>query len=490
MGAGLLVISRMASRSIDLVALSILARLLSPADFGLVAIAMSFLMIVEAVLELPVGLALVTLPARTRAHFDTVFTLQLLRGALLALVLTGLAWPISKFYHDGRLIGLICVLCVAPASIGLVSPMMAEYTVNLDFRPRVVMEVIGKLVALAVSVGIAWRTGSYWSLVLGTIATPITMVAVSFLFAPYLPRLSLTKWGDFREYLRWTTVTQLLTAANWQMDQLLLGRLVSRSELGRFSMASNLSNMPQQIFVVQLLSPLTAGFSLVRDDARRLVAAYEKSVVSIVSVGLPVLVGTWLTADPLVRIILGDRWLEAATLLRWLSIAAIPPIFTGAVNPLVITFNRPRIFFNIAMGEFLLKLPLMVVGILYYGITGALVVRLITGAFVAGCSLLAVRSLIGESIGKQLLRPWRPMLSVVVMVLALRPLLGTLLDRSDHAQLILGLVSVSALGGAIYVGALFLLWFAAGRPDGPETKAVEFLSSLRRRALATSKEAG
>src|SRR2546430_16460442 len=83
-GASILIVSRLATRCIDLAALFILGRLLSPADFGIVAIAMSVVMIVEAVMELPVGFALVAFPARTKAHYDTAFTLQLAKGILLA----------------------------------------------------------------------------------------------------------------------------------------------------------------------------------------------------------------------------------------------------------------------------------------------------------------------------------------------------------------------------------------------------------------------
>src|SRR5260370_36780557 len=91
-GATILIVSRLITRCIDLMALVILGRLLSPADFGLVAIAMSVTLIVEAVMELPVGLALVTFPTRTKLHYDTAFTLQLIRGMGLPVILMILSW--------------------------------------------------------------------------------------------------------------------------------------------------------------------------------------------------------------------------------------------------------------------------------------------------------------------------------------------------------------------------------------------------------------
>ena len=476
LGTGLLIASKVLSRCADLVALTVLARLLTPADFGIVAIAMSVLMIAEAVLELPVALALMSLAQRTKAHFDTAFTLQLLRGAALASILLIAAWPLAMFYHDERLIALLSVLSLAPVSSGLVSPRMTEYAVRLDFRPIFAMEVLSKLTALVVSVGAALWTGSYWSLALGTIASPLAGVTISFILAPYFPALTLSEWKVYSGYLRWTTLTQTLTATNWQMDQLLLGRWAGRVELGSFSMASNLAIMPSQVFVGQTFRPLLVGFSLVRTDRGRLTQAYRKSVNSIVGIALPLLVGMSVTADPLIRVILGDQWSGAAPLLQWLSLASIPSLFVGPVGPLGISLNRPSIFFKVALIEFLFKLPLMLVGLLYFGIQGVLVVRLLTAIVVSGCAMLAVRSLIQLPIGKQLLSAWRPIVSVILMALIVRLTGGTIAGERDHLQLVLWLAQTSVIGALVYGGMLYLLWYVSGRPDGIETKVMEFLS--------------
>ena len=147
-GATILIASRLITRCIDFGALVVLARLLSPEDFGLVAIAMSVVMIVEAVMELPLGFALVTLSKRTKLHYDTAFTLQLLRGLFLAALLLISSWPLSQIYDDPRLLPLVCVLSLAPASRGLSSPRMVEFSLNFKFLPNLIMEVVGKLVDL------------------------------------------------------------------------------------------------------------------------------------------------------------------------------------------------------------------------------------------------------------------------------------------------------------------------------------------------------
>jgi O-antigen/teichoic acid export membrane protein len=480
-GATILVATRLITRCIDLGALVVLGRLLSPADFGLVAIAMSVIVIVEAVMDLPIGMALVTFPTRTRQHYDTAFTIQLIKGMSLAFILLILAWPLSQIYGDHRLIWLICVLSIAPASRGLGSPRFVEYGIELNFLPTFTMEVVGKLVALALSACLAWSTGSYWSLAIGTIATPITMLVVSYLFAPYLPTLSIKEWRDFSGYFRWTTAAQAIAALNWQIDQLILGRFVSRLELGRFSMAANLSALPTQIFVGQVINPLVVAFSLVREDAARLKRAFQKSALTIAAIGLPIMIGMGMNAEPIIRLVLGERWLETAPLLRWLCVSVIPSLFVGPLVPLAITLNRTGIFFRLISIEFVIKFPLILSAAFYYGIVGVIAVRLVTALVMAVCAMLAVRELIGLTMRAQLLGPWRPVISSIIMALVIAPLEGPLTNVPGYLQLTLGLTIVVGVGAVVYASSTFLLWRLGGCPDGFESNVASLLVSYARR---------
>ncbi len=475
-GATLMIASRLITRCIDLATLAVLGRLLSPADFGLVAIAMSVLVIVEGVSELPVLQALVRLPALEKAHYDTGFTLAILRGTGLALTLCALAWPLARLYGDHRLIGLLCTLWIAPAARSLGSPIFAEFFRKLDFRPVLAIDITGKSLAFLASVSLAWWTGSYWSIAAGTIAAPVSMALLSHLVAPYRLRLSLVEWREFASFLGWSTASQQVNAVNFQMDQLTLARFISPLELGRFSMATNLANLPTQVVVAQVVGPLMVAFSLIREDARRLAAAYQSSAVTMVAVGIPAMVGLSMVAEPGVRLILGEQWLQSVDSLRWLSIAAIPYFFVSALGPLSMALNRTKIFLRLSTIEFFIKLPLILFAAIYYGVSGVIVVRLVTALAMMGCSMFAVRELTGLPVGVQLLSPWRPILSGTLMAMSIWPCQNWLAGMQGFLSLTLGLTAMVSLGAAVYFGSLFLLWYLADRPDGFEAKAANLLS--------------
>lgn len=473
--------SRLIARGLDLATLVVLGRLLSPADFGLVAIAMAVVQIVEAIMELPLGLALVALPKRTKLHYDSAFTLQLIRGLTLAAILLILAWPLSQIYGDHRLIWLVCALSIAPASRGLLSPRTVEYALNFNYLPSLTIEVAGKLVALVLSVSVAWLTESYWSIAIATVASPVTMLVVSYCLAPYLPAISLKEWRTFSKYLRWTTASQAVAAVVWQMDQLMLGRFVDRFELGRFSMAANLAVLPTQILIGQTISPLAVAFSSVRDDLGRLKAAYHKSAVSIAAIGLPVMVGISMNAEPIIRLILGQKWVTAAPLLSWLSLTLIPPLFAGPLIPLATTLNKTNVFLRLSLIELFIKLPLMLVGLVYYGIPGVIAVRLVTAVAISGCTMFVVRELIGLRMRDQLLGPWRATVSGAIMAAAIVPLQGRLADPQSLIQLTLDLTIVGGIGAAAYAVSMFVLWRAVGSPDGIELHVAKLLAGGVRR---------
>jgi PST family polysaccharide transporter len=154
---------------------------------------------------------------------------------------------------------------------------MIDFAKKLDFRRNLICEFVGKSAALTVSVSLAWKTGSYWAIAAGTIAAPIAGDVASYFLAPHRPRLTLREWREFGGFLGWSTASQAINALNWQMEQLLLGRFISRPELGRFSMAANLAVLPTQVIVLQVSFPLTVAFSLIRHDSRRLADALSLS---------------------------------------------------------------------------------------------------------------------------------------------------------------------------------------------------------------------
>jgi O-antigen/teichoic acid export membrane protein len=484
-GAAWLIGSRLVARGIDFVLLLVLGRLLGPADFGVVAIAMTLITIVEAIMELPVLQSLIRIPTLNRGHFDTAFTLALMRGLTLTLLLGSLAWPFARFYNDARLFPLICALSLAPAARGLGSPAMALYARDISFHRDFMLEISGKVVSFMVAAVLAYWTKSYWALVASTVMTPVATAIISYIIAPYRPRLSLSEWPSFAGFLGWTSAAQAIIAINWQCDKFLISRLTSRSLLGQFSMANDLSVLPMQALVVPLLRPLNAAFALVREDKPRLRAAYLRTSTTLLVVGIPLMLGLSALAAPAVRLVLGPKWTAAAPILQWLALAAIPTMFVTPLGALAMAMGRTQIFFRQAIIEFFAKIPLVVGGALIFGIPGVIVARLIASVVMARVAMGYVRDLSGLSLTQQILRPWRTLCSGGIMYAALLVARSWTAGEIGILTQVVRLACLAAGGLAVYGSALLLLWQLSGRPEGIEAAILRLAARaprLRRRA--------
>ncbi|MDX2275112.1 MAG: oligosaccharide flippase family protein [Hyphomonadaceae bacterium] len=483
--AALLITARLATRLIDFVTLIVLGHLLTPVDFGLVAIAMTVMQIIEAILEMPVSIVLLRGSTEDRSRLDTAFTLGLLRGLIVAGLLFALSWPLAQFYTDPRLVALTCALSLAPALRGLLSPRMAHYAKNFQFAREFSLEIAAKAASLAAATAIAVATGSYWALAVGTIAAPLVMCVLSYILAPYRPSLSLSAWREFADLIGWNTLSQTVQALNWQGDQLILGKFASRSDFGHFTMANTLAIMPIQVVVVQLLRPLAAAFAAFQNDKAGLATAYRFSSQSVLAIAIPALVGLSALSEPALRLLLGDHWVEAAPMLTILTLASIPTMHIAALAPLAIIMDRNLVNTRVSVAELVVKMPLSLVAAIFFGVTGVLVVRLVALTIVALYGMLQVRALIGLPLVSQILAGWRFIAGAAVMagfIMLIRPYSASL----DGPMLLLWVLGVVATAGLIYAATVLALWNMSGREPGAEAKVFEVLSArmsrLKRRA--------
>jgi O-antigen/teichoic acid export membrane protein len=462
-----LIAARLIIKGIDFAMLLVLARLLEPADFGIIAIAMTSVMIVEAVFELPIYQVLVALPVIERAQLDTAFTLGALRGVGIALVLVAVAFPFARFYGDPRLVPMIAVLSLAPAMRGIGSPRLVVFARLLDYRRELAAEIGSKLVAFLLASVSAWVWRDYRALMVATLSNPVSWVIASYLLAPYRPRFSLNAWPLFAHFMTWTTGAQLLSALNWQCDRLILGRFVNRADLGSFSLANDLSYLPEQALIKPIVRPLISAFALIRGDRERLAAAYLTTATVVLSIGTPVLLSLSLLADPAVRLVLGGKWIASIPILQWLSLSLIPPLFTSPYASLAMATGQPKGVLHQAAAEAVNKLPLMLLGAAWFGIAGAIVARGVSATITAGVVLVLAQRLTGTPVLRQLAAAWRTAAGALVLVAVLL-LLRSLLASETGLALGAGLAGVGMLGLAGYAMTMGVLWWMAGKPVGLE----------------------
>lgn len=463
-GAAWLVVSRFLGRSIDFVTLIILARILTPEDFGLTALAMTLILTADMVLEVPIIQALLRHQHFDDKDLDTGFTLGLLRSLLLMLVILCAAWPFAQFYGDTRLFPLMLVLALGPFMRGLSSPAMVRFARNLSFHQTFITEVTGKVIAFVVAVAVVRSGGGYWAIAANSVVAATVTVMGTYVLAPFRPSLSLSRFSRFAGFSGWFSLNQVLAALNWQLDRFLLGRFVPVESLGKYAIASDLSVFPTQSAVGPAMHAVMAAFSSINTDLDRLRQSFLKTARFVLMVSAPICIGLSVTSDLVVRIVLGDGWMGAAPMLQILSLAVLPTVYYQVLHAFSLALGRPSYLVQISLIEFLFRLVLIPTGFFLMALSGVLYARLLIGAVLFLVYLVYVRLLGGIGLRSQLLNLWRVALAGAVMGFAV------LLLRHELSGFRLGaageLASSAVAGAAVYTLCLRLLGIQLSPANG------------------------
>ena len=467
--AGMLLVGmRLLTRVADLVTVLVLARILEPKSFGLVAIAMSLVSIVEAALELPLHAALLRQDEITEAHYNSAFTLGAIRGAVIGLGLIAIAIPFSGFYHDPRLVMLVCALSIAPVARGLISPRLAAFQKELSFWRDFAIEGMGKLFGVTVAITLALTTRSYWAIAAGMIASPIGMAVSSYVLAPHRPRFTVKEFPAFVDFLGWNSAAQMVSAVNWQIERLVLGKVQPPAQLGLFTTGNDIAGIPFMAIFGPIFRPMYAAFTHSKDNIDQLRTDYARACSAILLIGLPLLIGESCIAGPMVRLILGEKWIAATPIVFWLALSYIPGLFTLPSIALFMALGNTNLLFRRHSVELCVKLPIVIVGAVMYGFVGVVVARVVSELAANAFCLFMVRRMIGLSFRSQLFTGWRSVVSGGVMLGPVLLCNRLIPDAGGITPALVHVGAALAVGAPVYFLAHTGLWLLAKRPDGIE----------------------
>lgn len=475
-GAAFIVAGRFIMRSLGFVNTIILARLLAPADFGLVAVAITALQLLQGFSDLGVAQAVIRFRDAGRADYDTLFTLAAIRGAAIALLLV-LAAPVAAiFYGDPRMAGVFSAIALSPVMIGLCNPRYYEFERDLDFSRDFATTALTKFAGVAVSITIAVLFRSYWAIILGYLAGGGVQLIMSYAWRPYRPRPTLASLRKVLGFSGWVTGVGFMAALNNKLDALVLARAVGAANTGAYYVGSQLSELPTTEIAQPMARALYPGLSALQGSRERMRAAFLKGVAALGAVAMPAAIGFAFVAGDLVPLLLGQKWAAAASVVKWLAPVLGLQTLLVATQFYAMARGLTRLVFIRELIFFLTRFPIFVWATIAYGLEGAIYAT-------AGCGLIHVGLNLGVY-ARASARPfWEPFwsarrsfASVAVMALVLG-VVAPAIPALAAAPAALRVAIEIAAGAGVYLSAHLALWRAEGRPEGVETLALDFLQT-------------
>ncbi len=479
-GSAIMIVMRWSMRLIGLVSTMILARLLTPQDFGVVAMATVFVGFIELFSFMSFDLALIRIQDPDREDYDTAWTLQAILGAVLSLLILVLA-PIAAWYFDDpRLATVIRLLAVNSLLQGLTNIGLADFRRNLDFQRDLRFNVYSRLIVFVATMAAAVQARNYWALVTGLLVGNTARLVLSYAMHPYRPRFRLSRSGDILSFSSWMLMFHVGTYLRNRLDTILVARLTAASSVGMYHVASELSSMPTNELVIPTGRALFPAYAQLAQDPGALRTAFQAVLGFFFAVVIPVCAGVTLVSPYLVRVVLGEQWVDAAPLVSMLTFAG----GFGAISHVIGTFHaahgRERFTAALTWINVLLLAPALVLGAKYGGVPG------IAGGRVAvSCAVLALATYsvarTSAVTGKDIFQCfWRPALASVAMAAILAS------ARLAFVSPFASLVANSVAGVCCFAAAYYGLWWVSGRPPGVESMGLDALHALVRRARRSS----
>jgi O-antigen/teichoic acid export membrane protein len=313
--------------------LMVLARLLSPDDFGLAGMAATLTGFLSLFKD--AGLSGATVQRRDVTHeqISTLFWINLAVGVGLTICTVLLAPAVVQFYGEPRLYWIVIVTGVSFMFNGLVAQHGALITREMRFAEQARIELTALVAGSAVGVVMAFLGWQYWSLVGMGLVNSIVSAAGVLLAVPWAPGPPRRGVG-IRSMLRFgglSTCSGLLVFLAWNSDNILVGRFWGTQALGLYGRAYQLATLPVEQLTSTLSRVAISGLSAVQDDADRLSRSFLRGYSLLLSATIPIALACPLFAEEIIHVLLGDKWTGVVPIFRLLAPTSL--VFALA-NPL------------------------------------------------------------------------------------------------------------------------------------------------------------
>jgi O-antigen/teichoic acid export membrane protein len=447
--------SRVALQGISFVSTIVVARLLSPSDYGLMALAGIWIGVIVLLAELGLGAAIVQFRDLDDRELNTCFWLTMSLAALGYGVLYLAAPLIAEWFGTPRLLTVLRVvgLGLPLVAFRVVPDALLRQRIQLDRVSRA--EVAAGLLTIPVVVGMAWAGTGVWALVAGALATPLVQGAATFTLVRWKPGFQVggRRVRDILDYSLAMLGSRVCWAVYEQADSFVLGKAAGDAVLGFYSMAKQLALLPVEKvsgMVNQLATPVMAELQADREGLR---AAFLRAVRLVAWAAFPLCIGLMLVARDLVEVVLTEKWIRSVPVIQLLCIYALIRSVAVLMPPALMARYRARFLFAYTAGQLMIMPLAFWAGAVWWGAIGVALAWITVYPIVL--TVLARETFRAIHVSRQIIwaQVWPPMAATVVMatsVLAVRWCISSW--RNDLALFHLALMV--STGAATYGAAL------------------------------------
>lgn len=477
-GAAWMVLFRLVDRCVGIVSTIILARLLLPADFGLVAMAMSIIAVIELATAFSFEIALIQKAEPQPEHYDTAWTLNILVAAAGAAVTAALAYPAAAFYGDPRLVVVMLAIGAAWFVSGFENVGTVNFRRNMDFAAEFRLMATKRMITFAVTMAAALLFRSYWALVAGMATGRIAGVALSYAMQPYRPRLSLQCTRELFSFSGWLLANNMAGVLLSKTPHFFVGRVFGAQTLGAYTVGSEIAQLAHTELVAPINRAMFPGYSRLVNDLPAFRRTCIDATAAILLIVLPVCVGVAALAGPVVRILLGEQWSEAVPVIEILAFAGAVTAVTSNNVAAYIALGRPHLTTAILVTRLALLAAMVALFVGSHGLVAVASAELVAAIGSLAVSLPILFRTLQVSVRSYLASLWRPLAASGLMGWAVHASAQASRGSGGLGGAVLELLVAVPVGAVVYPLTVVALWMLSGRPESVEAIVLRKLRDL------------
>lgn len=363
---------RFATRLLSFVRTLVIARVLSPYQFGLFGIATLVLVFVEIMTETGVNIFLIQNRKLLEDYIDTSWIVSIIRGLLISLMIIIFAPLVSSFFKTPTT-SLLFLIAIVPLCRGFINPSVVKFQKELQFSKEFIYRTLTFLVEVMASIIFILTTRLVEGLIWGMIAGAIFEVILSFIIISPRPKLNF-KLDLFKEVIgfgKWITASTIFNYFYQHGDDMAVGRLLGAGSLGVYDMGYRISLIPLTDVADVMFRVTFPVYVKISEDLHRLRRAYFRSLGFVMLVVFPVGLILFLFPRELITLVLGAKWLAVAPVLKVLAIFSVVRAISVFSSSIFLSLEKQNIVTLISLVG-LVGLGITIVPfVLMWGISGA-----------------------------------------------------------------------------------------------------------------------
>lgn len=360
-------IDNIANLSVTFIVGIILARLLMPAEFGLLGMITVFIALSNSFIDSGFGSALIRKVDCTQSDYSTVFFYNLAVGICMYLVLYFSAGAISSFFNEPILKPIVRVVGVGVIINSLTIIQRTILTKNINFKLQAKISFIAALLSGITAIILAYQGFGVWALIIQTLSFSALTSLMLWLWNNWKPSLVFSK-KSFRELFGFGSkllISGLIDTSYKNIYYIIIGKYFSAADLGFYTRASGFKNLPSKSLMGVLSKVTYPVLASIQNDIPRLKANYKRMIRGVMFINFILLLGLGAIAEPMIYTLIGEKWAPSVIYLQIMVFAGMMyPVHVLNLNMLKVQ-GRSDLFLKLEVLKKLIAIPTIIIGILW-----------------------------------------------------------------------------------------------------------------------------